>query len=182
MWRCSVGVEAAATLQQHAREAQDRQTPTPLSTASPFQSPLMPHPRPPPTRVYRWTLCATDRCFRYSALVPFFRAAKVLPIARGGGLAQPGMAAAEARLAAGDWVHLFPEGTRSRDGVTLGPVRKGVGRLVASVPEDRPPPLLLPFVHRGMEGVMPRGRVLPATGQQVGRGRVTGRPKALCKC
>ena len=40
-------------------------------------------------------------------------------------------AEAEARRAAGDWVHIFPEGTRSRDG-RMGPVRKGVGRLVAS--------------------------------------------------
>ncbi|GFR40957.1 hypothetical protein Agub_g1621, partial [Astrephomene gubernaculifera] len=115
----------------------------------------------------RWTLCASDRCFRYAAFVPFFRAAKVLPVVRGGGMTQPGMAAAEARLAAGDWVHIFPEGTRSPDGVKLGAVRKGVGRLVASVPEGSPPPLVLPFVHRGMEGVMPRGAVLPATGQQV---------------
>ncbi|KAG2499894.1 hypothetical protein HYH03_002182 [Edaphochlamys debaryana] len=115
----------------------------------------------------RWTLCASDRCFRYAALVPLFRAAKVLPVVRGGGLAQPGMAAAEARLAAGDWVHIFPEGTRSRDGVSLGAVRKGVGRLVASLPDDAPPPLVVPFVHRGMEGVMPRGSVLPATGQKI---------------
>ena len=50
---------------------------------------------------------------------------------RGAGLAQPGMAAAEARLAAGDWVHVFPEGTRSRDG-RMGPARRGVGRLVAA--------------------------------------------------
>ncbi|KAG2442567.1 hypothetical protein HXX76_002653 [Chlamydomonas incerta] len=115
----------------------------------------------------RWTLCASDRCFRYAALVPLFRAAKVLPVVRGGGLAQPGMAAAESRLAAGDWVHIFPEGTRSPDGVTLGAVRKGVGRLVASVPEEAPPPLVVPFVHRGMEGVLPRGAVLPATGQKI---------------
>lgn len=30
----------------------------------------------PPKR-HRWTLCATDRCFKYQALVPFFTAAKV---------------------------------------------------------------------------------------------------------
>lgn len=100
--------------------------------------------------------------------MPLFRAAKVLPVVRGGGLAQPGMVAAEERLAAGDWVHIFPEGTRSADGVTLGSVRKGVGRLVAAMPPDGPPPLVVPFVHRGMENVMPRGAVLPAVGQQVG--------------
>ena len=62
---------------------------------------------------------------------------QVLPVERGAGLAQPGIRAAEARLASGDWVHIFPEGTRSRDGL-MGPMRKGVGRLVASCSQ---PPL-----------------------------------------
>ena len=44
---------------------------------------------------------------------------------------QPGMRAAEARLNAGDWVHVFPEGTRSRDG-KMGPIRRGIGHLVAA--------------------------------------------------
>lgn len=113
--------------------------------------------------------------------MPLFRAAKVLPVVRGGGLAQPGMAAAESRLAAGDWVHIFPEGTRSPDGVSLGAVRKGVGRLVASVPEEAPPPLVVPFVHRGMEGVLPRGAVLPATGQKVGVRDEVQRGGECCK-
>lgn len=121
-----------------------------------------------PTARNRWTLCATDRCFKYAAAIPFFRAAKVLPVVRGAGMAQPGMLAAEERLAAGEWVHIFPEGTRSRDGKSLGPVRKGVGRLVASCPQL---PLVVPFVHSGMETIMPRGSVVPAVGQQV-RARV----------
>ncbi|KAG1668069.1 hypothetical protein FOA52_010479 [Chlamydomonas sp. UWO 241] len=119
----------------------------------------------------RWTLCASDRCFKYAALSPLFTAAKVLPIQRGGGLSQPGMRAAEARLAAGDWVHVFPEGTRSQGGGRMGAVRKGVGRLVSACRDARgrgsPDPLVLPFVHEGMEGVMPRGRTLPSTGQRV---------------
>ena len=44
---------------------------------------------------------------------------------------QPGMRAAEARLNAGDWVHVFPEGTRSADG-RMGPIRRGIGHLVAA--------------------------------------------------
>lgn len=103
------------------------------------------------------------RCFWSAALVPFFRAAKVLPVDRGAGMHQRGMAAAEDRLAGGDWVHIFPEGTRSRDG-KLGPVRKGIGRLVAACPQ---PPLIVPFVHQGMEGVMPKGTKVPKVGQSV---------------
>lgn len=62
----------------------------------------------------RWTLCATDRCFKNAALAPFFKAAKVLPVERGAGVSQRGMKIALQRLHAGDWVHIFPEGTRSK--------------------------------------------------------------------
>lgn len=77
---------------------------------------------------------------------------------------QPGLAAAEERLRAGDWVHIFPEGTRSRDG-KMGPVRKGVGRLVAACSEADP--LIVPFVHSGMEEVLPKGSLLPKTSKEV---------------
>ncbi|KAJ9526909.1 hypothetical protein QJQ45_017717 [Haematococcus lacustris] len=119
----------------------------------------------------RWTLCATDRCFKYAALAPLFTAAKVtdvLPVQRGSGMHQPGMQAAEMKLAAGDWVHIFPEGTRSRNPEQLGPVRRGVGRLVAAAAaQGEIPPLVLPFVHSGMQEVAPVGSVLPRTGKQV---------------
>jgi monolysocardiolipin acyltransferase len=114
--------------------------------------------------VCRWTLCASDRCFHRDLLVPFFRAAKVLPVERGAGMFQQGLAAAEARLAAGDWVHIFPEGTRSRDG-KMGPVRKGVGRLVAACAEAQP--VIVPFVHSGMEEVLPKGSLLPKANKEV---------------
>lgn len=78
---------------------------------------------------------------------------------------QPGLCAAEERLAAGDWVHIFPEGTRSRDGGRMGPVRKGVGRLVAACAEARP--VILPFVHSGMQEVLPKGSLLPKTQKEV---------------
>ena len=48
---------------------------------------------------------------------------QTLPVERGRGMDQPGMRAAEQRLAAGDWVHIFPEGTRSPDGRSLGQLR-----------------------------------------------------------
>lgn len=155
----------------------------------------------------RWTLCATDRCFKSALLSPFFRAAKVrvlggcdgcwsaeavlppwqatpnqafdththvslaplphpqvLPVERGAGLDQFGMRLARQRLAAGEWVHIFPEGTRSRGGRML-PVRKGVGWLVAAAAaQGAPPPLVLPFVHSGMERVLPKGASLPKLG------------------
>lgn len=115
----------------------------------------------------RWTLCATDRCFKHALLSPFFCAAKVLPVERGAGLSQFGMQLAQSRLAEGEWVHIFPEGTRSRDGRML-PIRKGVGWLVASAAASGgQPPMVLPFVHSGMEDVLPKGRSLPKLGQEL---------------
>ncbi len=68
-------------------------------------------------------------------------------------------------------VHIFPEGTRSRQPTQLGPIRKGVGRLVAAAaaaaPEGTPAPLVVPFVHAGMEDIMPVGSKLPSVGQKV---------------
>ncbi len=56
---------------------------------------------------------------------------QTLPVERGVGMDQPGMRAAQGRLAAGEWVHIFPEGTRSRDG-KMGPIRRGIGHLASS--------------------------------------------------
>lgn len=36
----------------------------------------------------RWTLCATDRCFRNPVTSAFFRSVKVLPVSRGDGIYQ----------------------------------------------------------------------------------------------
>lgn len=117
-----------------------------------------------PDRI-RWTLCATDRCFRTPLLASFFKHVKVLPVERGRGVMQPAMAAVARKVDAGKWVHMFPEGTRSPTG-RLQPLRAGVGRLVA---EPRRAPLLLPLYHVGMERVLPKGCVTFWTGRE-GRG------------
>jgi monolysocardiolipin acyltransferase len=66
-------------------------------------------------------------------------------------------------------VHIFPEGTRSRDPSHLGPIRQGIGRLVAaSAGASGVTPLIVPFVHVGMHEVLPVGSVLPSVGKQVG--------------
>jgi 1-acyl-sn-glycerol-3-phosphate acyltransferase len=119
----------------------------------------------------RWTLCATDRCFKYGEFVnTFFRAGKVLPLERGAGLEQWGMRTAEKRLADGDWVHVFPEGTRSVDRV-VKPAKRGVGRLVYGAIDGHShqvmAPLIVPLVHSGMEEIMPKGVKIPRVGQKV---------------
>lgn len=65
-------------------------------------------------------------------------------------------------------MHIFPEGTRSRDG-QMGPVRKGVGRLVAACADARP--VIVPFVHSGMQEVLPKGSLLPKANREVSNRR-----------
>ncbi|KAG0610808.1 hypothetical protein M758_7G093000 [Ceratodon purpureus] len=113
----------------------------------------------------RWTLCATDQCFSNAAVSAFFDSVKVLPLKRGAGLQQEGMDIALSKVRRGDWVHIFPEGGRSRDGgKTIGTVRRGIGRLIKDVERT---PLVIPFVHTGMQDVMPIGSKFPSPGKKV---------------
>lgn len=91
-------------------------------------------------------------------------AGKCVPVVRGAGLDQPGMDFLAERLRAGEWVHVFPEGGRTRDPEARlrRPLKGGLARLVR---ESRP--LLLPFHHHGMQGVLPIGAWLPRVGNRV---------------
>ncbi|KAJ8752475.1 hypothetical protein K2173_004763 [Erythroxylum novogranatense] len=113
----------------------------------------------------RWTLCASDRCFKNPVTSTFFRCVKVLPVARGDGIYQKGMDMAIAKLNSGGWVHIFPEGSRSRDGgKTMGSAKRGVGRLVLDADTL---PIVVPFVHTGMQEIMPIGANFPRIGKTV---------------
>ncbi|XP_065854096.1 uncharacterized protein [Euphorbia lathyris] len=113
----------------------------------------------------RWTLCATDRCFRNPVTSAFFRSVKVLPVARGDGIYQKGMDMALAKLNNGGWVHIFPEGSRSRDGgKTMRSSKRGVGRLILDADTL---PVVIPFVHTGMQEIMPIGAKFPRIGKTV---------------
>lgn len=63
-------------------------------------------------------------------------ASQVLKTERGLGLDQPAMWAAEERLSAGDWVHIFPEGTRSKNG------GKSIGKVRCAAQHSRCSPIL----------------------------------------
>ncbi|KAF8394578.1 hypothetical protein HHK36_020791 [Tetracentron sinense] len=113
----------------------------------------------------RWTLCATDRCFSNPVTSAFFRCVKVLPVSRGDGIYQKGLDMAISKLNNGGWVHIFPEGSRSRDGGrTMGSTKRGVGRLVMDADNI---PLVVPFVHTGMQEIMPIGATYPRIGKMV---------------
>ncbi|XP_022719430.1 tafazzin [Durio zibethinus] len=113
----------------------------------------------------RWALCASDRCFSNPVTSAFFRSVKVLPVSRGDGIYQKGMDMAISKLNTGGWVHIFPEGSRSRDGgKTVKSSKRGVGRLVLDADTA---PIVLPFVHTGMQDVMPIGANFPRIGNTV---------------
>nr|GLL37326.1 tafazzin isoform X1 [Ipomoea trifida] len=113
----------------------------------------------------RWTLCATDRCFKNPATTAFFKSVKVLPVSRGDGIYQKGMDMAISKLNRGGWVHIFPEGSRSRDGgKTMGSAKRGIGRLILDADCI---PIVVPFVHTGMQEIMPIGAKFPRIGKTV---------------
>ncbi|KAK1388452.1 Tafazzin [Heracleum sosnowskyi] len=113
----------------------------------------------------RWTLCASDRCFKNPVTSAFFKHVKVLPLTRGEGVYQKGMDIAIAKLNRGGWVHIFPEGSRSRDGgKTIGLAKRGIGRLVLDADIV---PMVVPFVHTGMQDIMPIGAKFPRIGKTV---------------
>ena len=93
-----------------------------------------------------------------------FTAGKCVPVVRGAGVGQDGFHFLSDRLAAGAWIHIFPEGGRTRDsrGLMQAPFKLGIGRLI-----DEAHPIALPFYHHGMQGVLPVGSNRPRAGQRV---------------
>ena len=112
----------------------------------------------------RWIPADHKNFFGSTAMGTLFGSGKCVPIIRGAGLEQPGLAFLVERLREGAWVHIFPEGGRTRDPEARlrRPFKTGIGRLIREAS-----PTLLPFYHRGMEAVLPIGARLPRVGQRV---------------
>lgn len=113
------------------------------------------------TEHLRYTLCATNHCFRNAVLAQLFRWGRVLPVERGEGIDQPHMRAVLGRIDAGEWIHVFPEGAREPAPPRLERLRRGIGYLVANAAVT---PLVVPIVHRGMQRLLPRGSLVPRVG------------------
>jgi monolysocardiolipin acyltransferase len=111
----------------------------------------------------RWTLCATDRCFRSTFWAHVFPHVKCVPIIRGAGIDQPLMGLAIDLLRAKYWVNMFPEGTRTASG-EIGTFRIGTGKLIA---DAEPSPYVVPIFHRGMERMLPLGTRVPRFGNRI---------------
>lgn len=112
----------------------------------------------------RWVAADALNFFGSPAKARVFNAGKAVPIIRGEGLDQPGMHFLAERLRAGEWVHVFPEGGRSRraEGRLKLPLKSGLAHLIK---QSRP--LILAFHHVGMHQVLPIGATLPRRGKSV---------------
>ena len=58
----------------------------------------------------RWGIGKEALCFSSDLASAFFSAAKILPVRRGGGLEQPGLAVLARKATPGQWLHIYPEG------------------------------------------------------------------------
>ncbi|KAI0565019.1 Phospholipid/glycerol acyltransferase [Gracilaria domingensis] len=123
--------------------------------------------------VMRWGLCSLDICFQNALIGRTLRLGKALPIERRGGVSQRFLTTAGEKLVGGDWVHVYPEGRVSQDG--MGYAKRGIGKLLAMVYESRRElPLILPLYHQGVENVMPQDEdthvlktIVPRTGNKI---------------
>ena len=112
----------------------------------------------------RW-IGADDHNFFGTPVKGFvYSAGKVVPLNRGGGLNQPGFDHLLERLRLGDWVHIFPEGGRTRDPKALlkKTFKRGIGKLIEGAQ-----PIALPFYHYGMHKILPIGAKLPQGGNNI---------------
>jgi monolysocardiolipin acyltransferase len=112
----------------------------------------------------RWVGADAINFFGNRAKSWLFTAGKCVPIIRGTGLDQPGIWFLADRLKQGDWVHFFPEGTRTRDrrGHLGDSCKPGIGLLI-----EQAKPMTLPFYHAGMHDVLPVGAITPRRGNTV---------------
>lgn len=117
-----------------------------------------------PYKSYRWVSADALNFFGSAPKAWLFTAGKSVPIVRGQGLEQEGMHFLRDRLLAGDWVHVFGEGgrTRDKDSRLAETLKPGLGWMIAEAK-----PLVLPFYHTGMQHILPVGAVRPRRGHTV---------------
>uniref|UniRef100_A0A0E0CCK6 Phospholipid/glycerol acyltransferase domain-containing protein n=1 Tax=Oryza meridionalis TaxID=40149 RepID=A0A0E0CCK6_9ORYZ len=134
--------------------------------AEKLQQALQERPKGKPLLTVSNHVAAMDDPFVIASILPpSVMSVKVLPVSRGDGIYQKGMDMALSKLNNGGWVHIFPEGSRSKDGgKTIAPAKRGVGRLVMDADSL---PVVIPFVHTGMQDIMPVGKRIPRAGKRV---------------
>ena len=112
----------------------------------------------------RWVASDAINFFGSALKAWFFTAGKCVPLVRGAGIDQPGYFFLRDRLLHGDWVHIFPEGGRTRDPEArmANAFKSSMGRLI-----DETRPLVLPYYHSGLHEVLPVGSLVPRRGREL---------------
>lgn len=130
-----------------------------------FDDPLLPcNLGLPKYSEVRWVAADALNFFGSPWKAWLFTAGKAVPIVRGAGMDQPGFRFLLERLKEGEWVHIFPEGKRTRKpvGMMADELKGGIGMLMAEAK-----PIALPFYHYGMHEVLPVGSLRPRRGKRV---------------
>jgi monolysocardiolipin acyltransferase len=112
----------------------------------------------------RWIAADHKNFFGSNLKGIIYSGGRCVPIIRGGGLDQPGFDFLVDRLNNGEWVHIFPEGGRSRDKEhrIQQNFKIGIGKLMRETN-----PVVMPFYHYGMHEVLPIGQALPNSKKKV---------------
>jgi hypothetical protein len=73
----------------------------------------------------------------------------------GDGIHQPAVDFAIEKLDRGEWVHIFPEGKIFQDG-KIRRFKWGIARMLLETQAD---PIIVPMYHRGLETILPEGKI-----------------------
>ncbi|XP_026842436.1 tafazzin homolog [Drosophila persimilis] len=103
------------------------------------------------TNRIRWSMAAHDICFTNKYHSMFFMFGKCIPVVRGSGVYQEAINLCIEKCAAGQWVHVFPEGKVNMEKQEIR-LKWGVGRIIYESPKM---PVILPMWHEGMDDVLP---------------------------
>jgi monolysocardiolipin acyltransferase len=112
----------------------------------------------------RWIAADHKNFFGSNLKGLIYSSGRCVPIIRGGGLNQPGFDFLIERLRNGEWVHIFPEGGRTRDKEyrLQRDFKVGIGKLIYEAN-----PVLMPFYHYGMHHVLPIASAIPKRGKRI---------------
>jgi len=112
----------------------------------------------------RWIAADSYNFFSNPIKGKIYSTGKCVPVFRGDGPDQRGMDFLEERLKAGDWIHVFPEGgrTKRKDHLLDDRFKSGISKLIYLTN-----PIILPYYHFGIQNILARGQYLPKTGQQI---------------
>lgn len=103
-----------------------------------------------------------ERNFYKKRLVGLFmKYVKSIPLIRGRGIRQEGVNRLIRAVKNGGILHIYPEGTRTRNG-EIGGGKEGIGRIVY---ESGAP--VVPLYHQGLEKVLPIGSGFPSIGKEI---------------